>query len=97
MINQVAFTGKNTLINSFKEFSTEKAHEYLNGGAVMPKVKKEVSSVSYASPFQSIGDAAKVVRETIATEADAANYALSHGTPKSALSAEALKHVNYLA
>ena len=52
MINQVAFTGKNTLINSFKEFSTEKAHEYLNGGAVMPKVKKEVSNVSYASPFQ---------------------------------------------
>lgn len=41
MINQVAFTGKNTLINSFKEFSTEKAHEYLNGGAVMPKVKKK--------------------------------------------------------
>ena len=97
MINQLAFTGKNTLINSFKEFSTEKAHEYLNGGAVMPKVKKEVSSISYASPFESIGDAAKVVKQPSTSEADAANYALSHGIPKSALSADALKHVDYLA
>lgn len=97
MINQLAFTGKNTLINSFKEFSTEKAHEYLNSGAVMPKVKKEVSNISYASPFESIGDAAKIVRQPITSETDAANYALSHGIPKSALPANALRHVDYLA
>ena len=98
MINQLAFTGKTPVINSVKEFATEKAHEYLGAGTILQQAKSEApSKIVYASPFESVGNVAKTVKNVLVSDENAANYALSHGVPKSAISVGEMKHIDFLA